>query len=75
MGLGIAKVDQEAIPEILGNMPLKALDDLSASILVGAHYLTVILRVEPPGERGRIDQITEQHRELPAFGRRCMACL
>jgi hypothetical protein len=28
MRLGIAKVDQQAITEILGNMPLKALDDL-----------------------------------------------
>src|SRR5262245_43920640 len=75
MRLGIAKVDQEAIAEILGDMSHKALDNLSASVLVGTHHLTVILRVEPTGERGRIDQITEQHRKLPAFGHRCMVCL
>ena len=56
-------------------MSLKALDNLRTRVLVGTHHFPVILRVKPPGERGRIDQITEQHRELPAFGRRRMACL
>jgi hypothetical protein len=36
-------------------MSLKALDNLSTSVLIGPHHLAVILRVEPPGERGRID--------------------
>jgi hypothetical protein len=56
-------------------MPRKALANLRTGVLIGPHYLAVILRVEPSGERGRIDQITEQHRELPAFGRRCRAAL
>src|SRR5215471_9059126 len=75
MRLRIAKVDQEAIPEILRDMPVKALNDRSAGVLVGPYHLTVILRVELPGECGRIHQIAEQHCELPAFSRRCMACL
>jgi len=29
MRLGIAKIDQQAIAEILGDMPRKALDDLA----------------------------------------------
>ena len=70
MRLGIAKIDQQAIAEILGNMALKALDDLSAGLLVGPHHLPQVFGIEPTGERGRIYQITEQHRELAAFSRR-----
>src|SRR5262249_7184749 len=52
MGLGIAKVDQKTIAEILGNVPVEALDDLRAGGLVGAHDLTQILGVELAGEAG-----------------------
>jgi hypothetical protein len=70
--LGIAKVDQQPISEVLRNMAVKALDHRGAGILVGAHQRTVVLRVEPPGQSGRLDQITEQHRQLAAFGLRSM---
>ena len=70
MRLGIAKIDQQAIAEILGDMPLKALDDLSTGSLVGAHHLPQIFGIELAGERGRIHQVTEQHGELAAFGLR-----
>ena len=70
MRLGIAKVDQQAIAEILGDMALKALDDLGAGRLVGPHHLAQVFGVELAGERGRVDQVTEQHRELAAFGLR-----
>jgi hypothetical protein len=35
--------------------------------LIGTHHLAEILRVELAGERGRVDQVTEQYRELAAF--------
>ena len=73
MRLGIAKIDQQPIPEVLRNMAVKALDDRGASVLVGAHQRTVVLRVELPGQGGRLDQITEQHGELAAFSVRGMA--
>ena len=37
--LGIAKVDQQAIAEILRDMPLKAGDHLGAGLLIGPHHL------------------------------------
>ena len=68
MRLGIAKVDQQAIAQILGNMALEALDDLGTGLLIGAHHLAVVFRVELAGEAGGVHQIAEQHRELAAFG-------
>jgi hypothetical protein len=71
--LGIAKVDQQAITEILRNMPLKAGDDLGTSLLIGPHNLPQVFRVQLRGESRGIHQITKQHGELAAFGlrRRC----
>jgi hypothetical protein len=68
MRLRIAKVDQQAIAQILGNVAVKALDDFSTGLLIGAHHLAVVFRIELTGEAGGIEQITEQHRELAAFG-------
>ena len=65
---GIAEVDQQAIAEILGDMPLKAGDHLGAGVLIGPHHLAQVFRVELAGERGRVHQVTEQHGELAAFG-------
>jgi len=67
MRLGIAKIDQQAVAEILGDMPVKALDDLGTGGLVGAHHLPQIFGIELARERGRIHQVTEQHSELAAF--------
>ena len=39
MGLGIAKVDQQAVAQILRNMPLKALDHLGTGLLIGSDDL------------------------------------
>ena len=64
----IAKVDQQAIPQVLGNVPVKALDDRGTGGLVGPHHVAVVFRVELPGQRGRVHQVTEQDRELAAFG-------
>jgi hypothetical protein len=46
MGLGIAKVDQEAITEQLGNMAVKALNDLGTGALVRADDLAQVFEVE-----------------------------
>ena len=65
---GIAKVDQQAIAEILRNMPLKAGNHLGAGVLIGPHHLAQVFRVELAGERGGVHQVTKQHGELAAFG-------
>jgi len=63
----IAKVDQQAISEILGNIPLKLLDHLGARGLIGAHDLSQVFGVKLASKNRRVDQVTEQHRELAAF--------
>ena len=68
---GIAEVDEQAIAEILGDMPLKAGDHLGAGVLIGPHHLAQVFRVELAGEGGRVHEVTEQHGELAAFGLRC----
>ena len=67
MRQGVAKVDEQAIAEILGDMPLKTGDDLGAGVLIGTHHLAQVFRVELAGEHGRIHQVTEQHGELQTF--------
>ena len=65
---GVAEVDEQAIAEILRDMPLKAGDHLGAGVLIGPHHLAQVFRVELAGERGRVDQVTKQHGELAPFG-------
>ena len=64
---GVAEVDEQAITEILGDVPVKAGDHLGAGVLIGPHHLTQLFRVELAGEHGRVHQVTEQHGELAAF--------
>ena len=68
MRLGIAKVDEQAIAEILRNVPLQTLDHRGACGLVGADDLTAGLRVELARQGRGVHQIAEQHRELTALG-------
>ena len=63
----VAKVDQQAIAEVLRDMPLKAGDHLRTRVLIGPHHLAQLFRVELAGEHGRVDQVTEQHSELAPF--------
>jgi hypothetical protein len=74
MGLRIAKVHQESIPEQLSDMPIVALDNLGTHPLICTHHVTPIFRVELRGQFGGIDQVAEYDRELPSFsvwGMRC----
>jgi hypothetical protein len=68
MRLGIAKVDEQPVAEILGDMPLKAADHLGAGLLIGPHHLSPLLGVELASEASRVHQVAEQHGELAAFG-------
>jgi hypothetical protein len=63
----ITKVDQQAIPQVLGNVPIEALDDRDTGSLIGSHRGAVVLRVELPGQRRRAHQVAEQNGELAAF--------
>ncbi len=70
MGRGVAKIDQQPIAEVLGDMALVLLDDLGRGLLVGAHHRAQVFGVELAGELRGAHQVTEQHRELAAFGLR-----
>src|SRR5207245_6975906 len=66
--LRIAKVDQQAVAQILRNIPVEALDHVGAGLLVYPHHVAPVFRIELSGETGRVYQIAEQHGELAAFG-------
>ena len=74
MGCGVAKIDEQSIAQILGDMALVGLDDLSCGLLVGAHHGTQVFGVELAGQLGRAHQVAEQYRELPPFRVRSAAC-
>ena len=67
MRLGIAKVDQQPIAEVLRNVPLQGLDHRGTRRLVGADDLAQVFGVELACQDCRVHQITEQHGELPAL--------
>jgi hypothetical protein len=46
MGVGIAKVDQESIPQKLRNVSIKAGDDLRADFLILTYHVPVVFGVE-----------------------------
>src|SRR5262245_23087298 len=48
-------------------MALKAGDYLGAGVLIGAHHLPELFGVKLRRERGRADQVTEEHGELAPF--------
>src|SRR6185369_2010294 len=67
MGRGIAEVHQPPITEILGDVPLKAPDDLCPHVLILPYKGPPLFGVELGRERSRADQVTEHHRELAAL--------
>ena len=66
--MGVAKVDEQAPPEVVGNIAVKALDHLGTRGVVGQHDRMPVFGVKPPGQCGRVNQITGQHGELAAGG-------
>ena len=59
MSTWVAKVDEQAIAQILRDVPLKALDDRSGGLLVGTHHLTQVFGVELLAQSSGVDQIAE----------------
>ena len=68
MGRGVAKIDQQAVAEILGDMAGILLNDVRRCRLIGTHNLAQIFGIQVPGQLRGADQITEHHRQLTAFG-------
>jgi len=64
---GVAKIDQHAIAQVLGQIAIKLVDHLGTELMIGAHHLAVLFGIQPCGERRRADQVAEQHGEMAAF--------
>jgi hypothetical protein len=58
MGLGIAEVYQQAIAEVLGNVAVKALNDLGTGGLIGPHRGAEVFRIELARQHRRVHQVT-----------------
>ena len=74
MGRGVAKIDQQPIAEILGDMALVVLDDLGRGLLVGADHGAQVFRVELAGELRGAHQVAEHHGQLSPFRIRSAVC-
>jgi hypothetical protein len=67
MGHRIAKIHQYAITEVLGQIAVKPVNHLGTGLMVGTHHLPQVFWVQVPRQRGRADQVAEQHGETAAF--------
>ena len=67
MGDWIPEVDQQAVTQVLGNMPIVPTDHFGAGRLIRTHHLPQLFRVELRGERGRAHEVTEHHCQLATF--------
>ena len=56
--------------EVLGNVAVKALNDLGTGGLIGPDNLTVVFWIKLAGKRGGIDHIAKHDGDLAAFGLR-----
>ncbi len=65
---GEAKIDEQAIAQILRNVPLITPNDFGGCLLIGAHHLAQIFGIEFTREIGRAHQVAEHHGELAPFG-------
>ena len=68
MGVRIAKVHKDAIPQISGDEPAEVAHGLGDALLIGRNDLSQVLRVHAGGKRRRTDQVREHHRDLAALG-------
>ena len=67
MGLWIAKVPKESIPQELRDVPVIASNHLRTGGLIRTDDFPVLFWVELAGESSRVHQITKHHGQLAAF--------
>ncbi len=67
MGFRIAEENQRAVAAHFGDMPLERCDRGAAAGRKVADRVVILFRIERIRELGRVDQIAEQRRELPAL--------
>ena len=64
----LPKIDQQAIPQILGDITVKTADDPGAQFLVGADDFAQVLGIKLLRQGGRPHQITEHDGQLAPLG-------
>jgi hypothetical protein len=79
VGLGVAKVNEKPITEILRYMAVKVLDDVSGRFLISAHHFSKVFGIKLAGQVGRSNQIAKHHGQLTPFrfwgaGLHCGGC-
>src|SRR5206468_12667652 len=67
MGLWIAKVDDDFLTAILGDMALKMLDDAGARLLVGTDHGIEVFRIQVPGQWEICHKFAKHDGELAPF--------
>src|SRR5215470_4940372 len=67
MGQGIAKVDQQSIPEILRDVAIKVLDHNRAGRMIGLYHLAKRFWIKVRRERSGRHQIAKEYGQVTAF--------
>ena len=67
MGPRVTEVDEQAVAQVLSDVPLVTRDRLGGGLLVGAHHVAQVLRVETFRQRRRAHEVAEHDRELTAL--------
>jgi hypothetical protein len=67
VGLGVAKVSEHAIAQILRHEAAETACGFSDAFMIGRDEFAQVFRIHPSGECCRADQIAKHHRDLPPF--------
>jgi hypothetical protein len=67
MRLRVAKVDQQAVPEGLREVPVEAVDRCLGGAVITSHHFPPVLRIEMGCYPGGPYKIAEQDRQMAAF--------
>ena len=68
VGTRPAEEGEHPVAEKLGDVAFVPGDSAGRRVLIAAHHLAQVFRVEPAREFRRADQVAEHDRELPALG-------
>src|SRR4029453_8236532 len=71
MGLGVAKIYEHAIAQMLRNETAETANGFSDALLIDRHDLSQVFRIHLSGECCRTNKVREQHRDLPTLGGVC----
>jgi hypothetical protein len=68
MSLRIAKIDEDAVTHVFSDEALVTANHLGDPAMIRADHFTQVFRIKPRRKRGRTNQITKHHGQLPTLG-------